>query len=207
VLNPGVDVAGFYPNVDTSKVRHKYELDGRRVLLTVARLETRKNVESVLRALPKVVVKVPNILYLVVGDGEERERLEALCDDLGLGPYVRFLGYIENSQLPALYCASDVFVLLSIETFGISFIEASACAKPVVCGSSGAATEAVIHGETGLIVNTHNLDEIATAIVCLLTNQELARRLGENGRRRVEQKFTWEQVSKQLVIYFETVKR
>ena len=206
VLNPGVDPARFHPEVDTTRVRQQYNLDGRRVLLTTARLVAKKNVDGVLRALPKVIEQVPDVLYLVAGDGEERGRLEALRDELGLRSCVRFLGHIENSQLPALYCASDLFVMSSyevkgsgdIETFGISFVEANACGKPVIGGWSGGTVDAVIDGETGLLVDPHDVDGIAEAIVRLLTDCELAHRLGENGRRRVERELNWEKVGGRL---------
>ncbi len=206
VLNPGVDPVHFHPDVDTSAVRQEYGLDGRRVLLTTARLVARKNVAGVLRALPQVLAVVPNITYLIAGDGEEREHLESLCEELGLRHYVRFLGYVENSRLPALYCASDLVVMPSyevkstgdMETFGISFVEANACGKPVIGGRSGGTADAVIDGETGLLVDPNDVDAIARCILRLLTDRDLARRLGENGRRRVEREFSWQQVGRRL---------
>lgn len=206
VLNPGVDSAYFNPGLDTTEVQQKYGLDGRRVLLTTARLVAKKNVDSVLRALPQVIERIPDVLYLVAGDGEERERLERLCNELGLGPHVRFLGHVENSQLPTLYCASDLFVMPSheiettgdIETFGISFVEANACGLPVIGGRSGGTVDAVIEGETGLLVDPHSVDEIAGAIIRLLTDEQYARTLGKNGRQRVEHELSWEKVGEKL---------
>ncbi len=200
VLNPGVNPTRFHPGVDTTKVRHLYKLEGRRVLFSAARLVAKKNVDGLLRALPTVIEQVPNVLYLVAGDGEERGRLEALRNELGLQPYVRFLGYIENRQLPALYCASDLFVMPTrgIESFGISFIEANACGVPVIAGGSGGTVDAVVDGVTGLIVDQHNVDAIAVAITRLLTDRKLARQLGENGRQRVERELSWEIVGERL---------
>lgn len=213
VLNPGVDLARFYPRVDTVKVRQQYNLDGRRVMLTTARLVVKKNIDGVLRALSRVIMQVPEVFYLIAGDGEERERLEVLCDELALRRYVRFLGNIENRQLPALYCASELFVMPSyeveatgdIETFGISYVEANACGLPVIGGRSGGTADAVIDGETGLLVDPHDVDEIAAAIIRLLTDRELTRRLGENGRQRVEQELTWGRVCERLEAYLALV--
>lgn len=213
VLHPGVDTTKFHPGVDTDVVRNKYGLDGHQVILTVARLVSKKNVDGVLRTLPRVIEHVPNLLYLIAGDGEERERLESLCDELRLRPYVRFLGHIENSQLPVLYCASDLFIMPSyevigtgdIETFGISFVEANACSKPVIAGRSGGMMDAVIDAKTGLLVDPYNVSEIAGAIIRLLTDQGLARRLGENGRRRVENEFDWQVVGAKIERILEKV--
>ncbi len=209
VLNPGVDPAAFHPGVDTKEVRQQYGLDGHPVLLTTARLVSKKNIAGVLNALPRVIEQIPNVLYLIAGDGEERDQLETLCDELSLRSYVRFLGYVENSRLPALYRASDLFVMPTkgVESFGISFIEANACAKPVIAGRSVGMTDAVIDGKTGLLVDPHNIDEIASAIIRLLKDRELARRLSENGRRRVEQEFSWEKVGDRLERYLKQVQK
>ncbi|MGR3303167.1 MAG: glycosyltransferase family 4 protein [Candidatus Scalindua sp.] len=206
ILNPGVDVKQFHYQVDTGDICKKYELEGRCVLLTVSRLTAKKNIDGVLRVLPKVIQQIPNVLYLIVGDGEERENLKALTDKLHIRQYVHFLGHTENSKLPALYCSADVFVMPSyvtkdtgdIETFGISFIEASACGKPVIAGKSGGVADAVIDGKTGIFVDPHSVNEMADAIIRLFTDKNLARRLGENGRRRVEKELNWEAVGNTL---------
>ena len=211
ILNPGVDQGRFCPEVDTTEVRKQYSLDGRKVLLTVSRLVAKKNVDAVLHALPKVIKHVPNVLFLIAGDGGERENLERLTDKLEVQRHVRFLGHIKHDHLPALYCASNLFVMPSYaseqdrETFGISFIEANACGLPVIAAQSSGMNEAVVEGETALLVDPFNIDEIATAIIRLLTNRELAQRLGANGRRRVEQEFSWEKVGKRLESYLSQV--
>lgn len=211
VLNPGVNISRFHPGVDTTLVRQAYGLDGRRILLTTARLEAKKNVHGVLQALPLVIQHVPDLLYLIVGDGRERARLERTCDELGLRSHVLFLGHVPDDNLPALYCASDAFAMPSYtaeetgatEGFGISFVEANACGLPVVGGRTGGTPEAVIDGQTGLLVDPHNPDEIAAAITRLLTDRGLASCLGENGRRRVERDLTWEQVGRKLEGYLQ----
>ncbi len=215
VLNPGVDHVVFRPGIDTTELCRKHELNGRWVMLTVARLTAKKNVDGVLRALRKVIAQVPNVSYIVAGDGDERKQLEHQCDELGLRRSVCFLGNIENSQLPALYCASDLYVMPSyevkasgdIETFGISYVEANACALPVIGGRSGGIRDAVIDGETGLLVDPQNVDEIASAIVRLLTDKELTKQLGENGRRRVEQELSWEKVGDRFERYLKQVQK
>lgn len=215
VLNPGVDITRFHPGADAASVRQQYGLEGHRVLLTTARLVARKNVDGVLRALPRVIKKAADVLYLIAGDGEKRDQWEALCDDLGLKTYVRFLGHVKDDLLPSLYCASDAFVLPSLELdehrdyegFGIVFVEANACGKPVIGGRVGGTADAIIDGETGLLVDPQNIDEIAEAIIHLLTDRELARRLGENGWRRVRQEFSWEKIGQKLGYYLKSVAR
>ena len=213
VLNPGVDHLQFHPDIDSSAIRGRYGLDNHKVLLTVSRLTAKKNIDGILRALPQVISQVPNAVYIIIGDGEERTPLENLCDELELNSYVLFLGNIENNRVPAYYCASDLFLMPSynvggdIETFGISYTEANACEKPVIASEIAGLTGAVINSETGLLVDPHDTDAIADAIIRLLTNPDLTRRLGKNGRKRVETELTWEIVGKKLENYLKQVIR
>ena len=185
VLNPGVNIKEFHLNIDTDEIRKRYKLDERKVLFTTARLVFKKNIETVIRSLPTVIKKVPNVLFLVVGDEIKRKELEDLSDKLGIHCYVWFLGHVENKLLPQLYCSANVFIMppcedkkfKDIETLGISFIEA----LPVIGGQSGGTTEAVVEGKTGLLVDSQNINEIAMAVIRLLTDQKLADKLGKNG--------------------------
>lgn len=210
VINPGVDVKLFKPGIDTESVRRQYRLYGRRVILTTARLVAKKNIDSVLRALPDVIKCVPDVLYIVAGDGQERKRLEGLSMELGITDNVKFLGEVENNMLPALYCSSELYVMPSkeiisggdIETFGISFLEASACGLPVIGSHSGGIYDSVIDNETGLLVNPSDASAIASAIIKLLTDNNLARQFGKNGRQRAEREFSWEIIGKRFESVF-----
>lgn len=214
ILHPGVDTGIFHPDIDISEIRGRYHLNGCKVILTVARLVEKKNIAGVLRALPKVIQAIPNVLYLIIGEGEKKEALEKLSGQLRVRDHVLFLGRIENNLLPRYYCACDLYVMPSfeekrskdIETFGISYIEANACKKPVIGGRSGGVVDAVIDGETGLLVNPHNIDEIADAIIRLLKDSELARRMGENGRARVEKELSWEKVGDRFIEFLQNIK-
>ena len=207
VLHPGVDPDEFRPKLSAQAITERYDLDGRKVLLSVSRLVKRKGHDRVLRALPRVIEEVPNVLYLIAGRGEEEASLRRMVDELGLGGHVVFAGYVEQTLLPSLYCASDLFIMPSFsrddghdyEGFGIVFSEANACGLPVIGGRSGGAEDAIIHGETGLLVDPLDVGEIAKAITHLLTDEKLAKKLGTNGRRRVEQELGWNWVGQRLV--------
>lgn len=206
ILHPGANVTKFRPKIETTEIVRRYNLEGRRVILSVSRLVARKGHDCVLHALSKVVKKIPNIIYLIVGTGEEESRLRNLVLELSLEQYVTFAGYIKKDVLPAVYCAADIFVMPSFvrdgghdyEGFGIVYSEANACGKPVIGGKSGGIEDAVIDGETGLLVEPLNTDKIAGAIIRLLTDVEYAKQLGENGRRRVEKELSWEKVGERL---------
>jgi len=130
------------PGVDPSAVRAKYGLNGGPWLLTVARLEWHKGIDTVMRALPKIRAEHPETRYAVAGVGDRLLQLQQLQRDLGLGEMVRFLGAVPDEELPALYNAADLYVGVSrrhellAEGFGISLVEASACGLAVVDGDS-----------------------------------------------------------------------
>lgn len=162
-------------------------------LLSVARLdatERMKGIDDVFRAItsPEMACKV--VEYVVVGDGTDRPRLEALADELGLR-CVRFLGAIDHDELRSEFNRCDVFVMPSTqEGFGIVFLEAMACSKPVVASRSGGIPEVVIHGETGLLVEPGDDNGLIRDLLALRDDPELRVRLGQAGRRRVEAQFT-----------------
>jgi phosphatidylinositol alpha-1,6-mannosyltransferase len=161
------------------------------MLLTVARMaswERYKGHDIVLRALPSVVAKVPNLTYVVVGDGDDRPWLEGLAKELGVAEHVSFTGEVSDSELAALYRRSEVFALPARtviddydpkgEGFGIVFLEAMAFGKPVVGPNYGAPAELIRHGENGLLVDPEDPASVAGALVNLFTNPEAAREMG-----------------------------
>ena len=167
------------------------------VVLTVARLVLAKGIQRVVGVMPKIVSEVPGTRYVIVGDGEDRDRLTRLAAASPVADSITFLGALTDDQKFEkfdCYSQCDVFALPSQrEGFGIAFLEANAFGKPVVGGRVGGVPEAVVEGTTGLLVDPLSDSEVAEAIIRLLKNPEEARRLGDNGRRRVESEFTWNQ--------------
>ncbi|MBW7897488.1 GDP-mannose-dependent alpha-(1-6)-phosphatidylinositol monomannoside mannosyltransferase [Candidatus Brocadiaceae bacterium B188] len=213
ILNPGVDIEKYRPTIINSEIIKKYHLDGKKVILSVSRLVKRKGHEYVLQALPIIIEQIPNIFYLIVGKGEQENHLKMMVNNLKIAQSVMLVGYIDEKDLPILYNLCDVFVMPSYELndgkdyegFGIVYIEANACGKPVIGGRSGGVADAVIDGKTGLLVEPHNIDEIAGAIIRLLNNTELARRMGENGRLRVEKELSWEILGERLANFLRNI--
>lgn len=201
VLNPPVNTQRFRPDIDPSVVAEKHDLEDKRVILTVARLVRVKGIDMVIKALPRVLEAVPNAVYLIVGDGPLRAELEQLAEALRVRDKVLFAGAVDylSDDLPRYYRACDVFVMVSrrlsqgreLERFGMAYLEAGACGKPVVAGRGGGVEEAVEDGVTGLLVDPLDVNEIARAIVRVLEDEELARRLGENGRKRAAKQPDW----------------
>ncbi len=141
-------------------------------VLTVTRLDTgtpRKNVDGVLRAVALLDGDVP-VRYTVVGDGEDRPRVERLAAELGVAHRTRFAGFVDHDELARAYGDSDVFVLASrasasdVEGFGIVYMEASAAGTPVICSRAGGAVDAVEEGRNGVIIPDSEPETIAAAL-------------------------------------------
>jgi phosphatidyl-myo-inositol dimannoside synthase len=205
VVHLGTTPSRFRPGVDPEPLRRRYGLDGGPWLLTVARLDFHKGIDTVIRALPAIRARVPTLRYAVAGVGSRRSALEALVAELGLGGAVRLLGFVPDEDLPALYNAADVFVLVSrryellVEGFGIACVEASACGLPVIASRSGGLPEAVREGETGWLVDPDDPGALAARAVQLLEDEPLRRRLGAAGRAAVEAHYNWDRVAADLI--------
>jgi len=183
----------------------------RSLILTVARMSAReqyKGHDVVLRALPLVLRNVPDTLYVVVGDGDDRQRLQALTMEIGVSENVHFTGPIDDSELADLYRRSDVFALPARtviderdskgEGFGIVFLEAMAFGKPVIGPNCGAPAEFIQHGKNGLVVDAESPESVAEALVQVLQDKENAAEMGEAGRALVEQQFSYRAFRDQL---------
>lgn len=202
----GTTPSHFRPGVDPTPIRRKYGLDGGGPwILTVARLDYHKGIDTVINALPAIRAAYSGARYAVAGVGIRQPHLERQIAQLGMGDAVRLLGFVPDDELPALYNAADVFVLdsrrfdLLVEGFGIAIVEASACGLPVVGGRSGGIPEAVRDGETGLLIEPDDPAAVAAAIKQLLGDPELRGRLGAAGRRAVERYYNWDRVAAELM--------
>jgi phosphatidylinositol alpha-1,6-mannosyltransferase len=183
LIPPGVDLPAERPA----------EGCGRPTFVTVARLrDSYKGHDVLLRALPAVRACVPDVQWVVIGDGPLRPGLERLAREQGVDDCVRFLGALEDAERDGWLARADLLAMpsrlpdgkLAGEGFGIAFLEAGAHGKPVVAGAVGGALDAVIDGRTGLLVDPTDPKAVADAIVRLLLDRELARALGRAGAER-----------------------
>ena len=187
------------------ELRSRRGLAGKRLLLTVCRLEARKGIDTVLRALPRILDEFPDVVYAIVGSGEDEDRLRTIIRECAIGDHVILVGRAgPRPALAAWYHACELFVMASrpagpaVEGFGVVFLEAATCGKPAVAGRAGGTGDAVIDGKTGLRVDPTSTDAVAGAILRLLRDRELGRKLGEAGRRRVAEEFNWKHRAGQL---------
>jgi len=205
VVNVGVDLDAYSPDIDPSEVIEKYGLKNKKVILTVGRLVKRKGHDMVIKSLPSVLKNIPNALYMIVGEGPELENLKSLVKELDLEENVMFVGYVSGKFLPKCYNACDVFIMASrevngdIEGFGIVYLEANACGKPVIAGRSGGTRSAVQHGVNGLLVDPLSIEDIAEKMALLLTDKKLTENMGRRGRMLAEKKFNYSFVAKKIL--------
>lgn len=199
VLHPGVDEARFSPSVDGRPVRERHRLDDRPVVVCVSRLVRRKGQDVLIGAMGLVRRLVPGAGLLIVGDGPDRARLQALARQAPPGSVI-FAGEVSDEELPSYHAAGDVFAMpcrsrwggLEAEGFGIVYLEAQATARPVVAGRSGGAEEAIEDGRTGVLVEGAEPKAVGLAVGRLLRDRDLAEAMGAAGRARVEAGFTWD---------------
>ncbi len=205
VVPLGTDPAHFRPGIDTRQVIERYGLKGRRWMITVANLVPHKGIDVGIRALASLAGQHPDLGYAIVGRGEQRTELEQLALELGVADRVRFLSGVPDEDLPGLYNAASVYVGISrlepksVEGFGISLAEASACALPVVGGRSGGVPETVREGETGLLVDPTSHVDVAAAIDSILSDASFSESLGRAGRSLVERHLNWTRVTRDVM--------
>ncbi|MFE3636926.1 glycosyltransferase family 4 protein [Streptomyces sp. NPDC059168] len=205
-LPPGVDEKTFHPDSGGDEVRARLGLSERPVVVCVSRLVPRKGQDTLIRAMPWILAAEPDAVLLIVGGGPYERDLRRLARDAGVEASVRFTGAVPWSELPAHYGAGDVFAMpcrtrrggLDVEGLGIVYLEASATGLPVVAGDSGGAPDAVLDGETGWVVRGGEPAEVAERITALLGDAALRRRMGERGRRWVEEKWRWDLLAEKL---------
>lgn len=202
VLQPGVDATRFVPAAADPEFRQQMGWAGRRVLLTVGRLQKRKGHDTVLRALPAVRAAVPGVLYAIIGRGEEEPHLKALAAECGVADAVQFLGGVSDDVMTRCYQQCDLFVLANrtvgvgdIEGFGMVLLEAQACGKAVVAGDSGGTAETMDAPHTGRVVNCDRAEPLAGVLTELLSDPAGLAEMGRRGRAWVEGRFDWPQVA------------
>ncbi|MCL5985080.1 MAG: glycosyltransferase [Actinobacteria bacterium] len=200
-----IDFDIFKPKERNSNLMKELNLKDDFVLLTVGRMdksEQHKGHDIAIEALSLVVNSYKKIRYLIVGSGDDVPRLKEMAVNLGVMDFVDFIGNVSESELVDYYNLCDVYLMpnrievkngVSIgEGFGIVFLEANACGKPVIAGNMGGSVEAVVDGYNGLIVNSLSKEDAAEKIKLLIENKDMAKKMGGNGLEFVKSRYSRE---------------
>jgi phosphatidyl-myo-inositol dimannoside synthase len=206
LLPSGVAADVYHPGVDGSAVRARHGLGEDPVCVCVSRLVPRKGQDKLIEAWPRVVADVPAARLLIVGPGPYRRRLDRMATSSPVAERIHFTGEVRWDELPEHYAAGDVFAMpcrtrwggMDLEALGVVFLEAAAAGLPVVAGRSGGAPETVVEGVTGTVVDGRRAQQVGEAVASLLADLPRARAMGQAGRRRVEEEFSWEAVGARL---------
>ncbi len=214
VLYPGADVEVFRPDLPTDDLRERHGLGDRPLVVCVSRLVARKGQDVLIRGMADVRSRAPGATLVMVGGGPDEPRLRGLAAAAPEGSVV-FVGQVSEADLPRYYALGDVFAMpcrsrlagMEVEGWGNVFIEAAACGKPVVVGDSGGAREALVDGETGVLVDGTDGRAVADAVAGLLADPARAAAMGEAGRRRVLRRHTWPAIATTLVHWLQQAAR
>jgi glycosyltransferase involved in cell wall biosynthesis len=173
-----------------------------RVILSVGRWlsdERYKGMDTLISSLPRLLPRLPEVQLALVGEGDDRQWLENLAEKNGVRSHVHFLSGLSYTELASCYSACEIFALPSrSEGFGLVYLEAMACAKPVIGGAHGGAPEVIIDGVTGYLVQHGDTNQLATSLDTLLSDPTLARDMGARGAQRVEHEFRFNVFAKAL---------
>ncbi len=201
VVPLGTDPEVFRPDPEAAaRFRARRELPPGPWMVSVARLVPHKGIDTGIEVLARLADEYPDLRYAVVGRGAYADALRALAREVGVADRFHLLTDVSDAELPGAFAMAEVYLGLSREVgldaegFGIALLEAGATALPVVAGASGGIADAVAEGETGILVTPGDPEPAADAVRHLLADPALARRLGDAGRERVEQRFTWRRV-------------
>jgi len=211
LIHPAVDPVRFcppLPGADGSYLREQFGLQGKKILLTVTRMVARKNPEVVIQAMPEILLQVPNAVYVIVGGGPEKPRMQTLAAASPVADRILFPGYVPDAALVDWYKTCDAFILPSrqsttdVEGFGIVFLEAGACGKPVVGADTGGIRDAVPDNVTGILVkDPESASETAQAVIAVLGDTERGTAMGRKARERILQELTWDACARNWIAF------
>jgi phosphatidyl-myo-inositol dimannoside synthase len=190
----GVDTERFFPAKSSINSGAVQRVLHKPTVLSLGRLVPRKGFDYCIEAWPQVLEKIPDAHYLLVGDGPYRDALEQRVVELGLQHSVTFYGRAEHDEIPDLYRLATCFAMPNrtmddgdTEGFGLVFLEANACGKAVIAGNAGGAPDAVSHMQNGLLVDGTSINEIAAAMILLLSESKLRFEIENKGLQRAQQ--------------------
>lgn len=209
IIHPGVDIHKRAENPKIDDLRKKYS--GKKILLTVGGVKPRRGQNLVIEALHILKKRRNDFHYLIVGSVDAwGENLKKSVSKFNLDENVTFLGKVENGDLQRYFNLCDIYIQTprvineKFEGFGITYLEASACGKPIVATRSGGNEDAVINGETGIMVEENDIDGVADAIEKLMDSPSLAKKLGDNGIQYAK-KHDWKIIGEQYLKLYENL--
>jgi len=206
VVHNGIDTKAFRPRKTSGFVR-KLGITGP-LLLFVGRIIRQKGLEYAVKAMPLILEKHPDARFVIIGRGNRLSHVKRLVKQMGLEDSVVFPGFVPESELFEALGSCDVFILPSLwEVLPISILEAMSCGRPIVCTTAGGNAELVRNGFNGFVVSKRSPEQLSDAVIKLLDDDSLRKRMGENSRKRAVQEFDWELIADKTIAAYKQVLR
>lgn len=201
VLYPALDYDLFFPR-NKNKMKELYNLSNRYVIMTVGMLVRHKGFDTVLKIMPGLIKKIPEIIYIIRGEGPDKQYLDSIIKENKIEKYVQYIGDLPYEKLPTLYSAADLFVMPNRideidneqEGFGIVFLEANACGLPVIGGDSGGVKDIISNGDNGFLIDPNNHEEITNKILELYYTQN--KFIESSIRDYIMRKYNWDDAAR-----------
>jgi len=212
IIPMGVNLEAFAPSKKRNSIRKRLGINGP-FIFTVGRMAEKKGFKYLIAAMPKILKRLPKAKLVLIGDGPEREGLEKLTSELKLDGKVVFAGKVTHKELENWYPTADVFVLPSIVTkegdtegLGVVFLEAIASGTPIIGSNVGGIPDIIKHNKTGLLVPQKDKDALADAIIKVLTDKTLKKKLRKNALDFVKERFAWDLVADKFAEMFRIIR-
>jgi glycosyltransferase involved in cell wall biosynthesis len=206
----GVDIVRFNPDVSSDEIKKRHNLRDEKVILFVGALDKAhqfKGVEILIKAFSKL--KYKKAILMIVGEGGLKDYYQNFAKGIGVSKKIIFTGRVSDQDLQKYYALSDLLVLPSTtrgEIFGLVLIEAMACGKPVIATNLPGVRTVVDNRKNGFLVEPNNEKDLANKLEYLLENENVAKKFGKEGRKKVEERYSWERIGKKLEsVYYEVV--
>jgi glycosyltransferase involved in cell wall biosynthesis len=201
-----IDTSVFHPKRINTELRQEY--NGQRVLLYVGRLSPEKGLEYLFRALRKVILQIPNIRLLVVGEGSYRKELEIIVNDLNLQKNVHFLGFKNKNEIVEFLSIADIFVLPSLTEFApVAIREAMACSVPVIATKVGGIPYIIEDDVTVVLVKPKKVSDLAKTIISLLKDEKKRKELASAALNEIRKKYSADVSNRNYEEVFRFLKR
>ena len=206
VIPNGININEWKP-IPKEDARKKLDIDlDKKIVLFTGNLQKRKGIDILIESFRQVVDEISEVNLIIVGSGEEEKNLKFLTNKLGLHASVKFTGRVSDEELKLWYNACDVYCAPSREeAFGIIYLEAMACAKPVIGPDHGGPKEIIKDGVTGHLFDNESYNDLAQKIIKILEDNDLAERFGRKSRELIENEYNWAKIAKQTMEVYKSV--
>ena len=206
VIPNGIDINKFKP-INVEDLRRELSLGGKKAILSVGAVHRQKGFHLLLNILPEILKEEKDVKLVIVGSGPYLENLKNIALKLGVSKNVLFIGSVSHEKLVKYYNLANIFAFPTLRYEGLPLVvpEAMACEKPVITSRIGGIPTAIENGKDGFLIEPGNLKELRERILEVLGDEELARKLGENARKKVLERFSLDRMVEDTIKVYDAV--